>query len=152
MEGPSSEPADGGEAWRVFLGMGILAGAFMWIFWSVWMSVWMRHDLVPILTGPGAACGLLVGALFGGMMAIIMRPATLAFSIGDRNEFLSRLDGEMAKLRYRPLSGADGFRVYGPRTLVRPHAFDIAIRVEAGRATVAGPRANIRALKKRLDL
>jgi hypothetical protein len=63
---------------------------------------------VSILTGAGAACGLSFGDLFGVSMAIVMRPGAVTIPVGDRDEFLSRLDAEMAKLRYRPLGRYDG--------------------------------------------
>lgn len=148
-EGPPSDQAGGGASWRVFLAMGIASGFFFWLFWSFGMSMLLRRDVIGILTGAGAGGGLFFGAFFGGFMAILMRPATVTFPVGDRGDFLSRLDAEMAKLRYRPLSRAKGLRVYGPRTLFRPRAFNIIIRVGDAEATVIGPRANITALRKR---
>jgi len=149
-DGSSQVTVAGSVSWPIFLGMGAVAGTFFRLFWSVWMSVWMRHDLVRILTGPGAACGLFFGAFFGGFMAILMRPAAVTFPVGDGDDFGSRLDGELAKLRYRPLGRAEGLWTYRPRTLFRPHAFDITVRVGAGEATAVGPRANVKALMKRL--
>lgn len=150
IEGRSFDPTGGGEPWRVFVALGLIGGAFCWLFWSIWMSVWLRHDLISILVGPGAAFGLFSGASFGVMMAIVMRPGTVTLPVTNRDDFLSRLDGEMAKLRYRPLNRADGLRLYEPRTLLRPPAFRILVRLGDGEATAAGPTANIKALKKRL--
>lgn len=143
--------AGGGASWRIFLGILVAAGMPFWLFWSFWMSIFLRRDLVSILLGPGAGCGLSFGVFFGGFMAIVMRPAAVTFPVGDGDDFVSRLDGELAKLRYRPLGRAEGLWTYGPRTLFRPHAFDITVRVGAGEATVAGPRANVKALFKRFQ-
>ena len=84
-------------------------------------------------------------------LAILMRPATITFPIGHEDAFLPRLYGEMVKLRYRPLGQSEEWRIFGPRTLFRPRAFNIQVRLEDGKATVTGPKANIKALKKRLE-
>jgi hypothetical protein len=153
MDGPSLDPARGGASWKVFLAMGASSGIFFGLFWSLgmWLSVFRNQGLIRILTGPGAGCGLFFGTFFGIFMSIVMRPATITFPIGDRDHFLTRLYAEMPKLRYRPLGQAEGWRMFGPRTLFRPQAFNIMVRVEDGKATVTGPKANIKALKKRLD-
>lgn len=151
IEGRSFDPTGGGEPWRVFLALGMIGGAFCWLFWSIWMSVWLRHDLVSILAGPGAAFGLFMGVILGVTMAIVMRPGTVTFPVSNRDDFLSRLDGEMTKLRYRPLGRAEGLRLYEPRTLLRPPTFRIMVRLGDGEATVAGPTANVKALRKRFD-
>jgi hypothetical protein len=153
MDGPTLDPTRGGASWKVFLAMGVISGVFFGLFWSfwMWMSVWRKQDLANILMGPGAGGGLFFGTFFGAFMAILMRPATITFPIGERDNFLSRLYAEMPKLRYRLLGQAEGLRMFGPRTLFRPQAFNIVVRVEDGKATVTGPKANIKALKKRLE-
>ena len=150
---PSPVEAVGSVSWPIFLGMGIVAGTFFWLFWSVSMSVLMWHDLARVLAGPGAACGLFFGAFFGGLMAIVMRPAATTFPVADRDDFLSRLDGEMARLRYRPLTRSEGSqpRTYAARTLFHPHAFNITVRVGPGEVTLVGPKANIQALRKQFE-
>jgi hypothetical protein len=151
--GPSLEATPGGASWKVFLAMGGTSGVFFGLFWSLWMwmSVWSKRHLVDILTGPGAGGGLFFGTFFGVFMAILMRPATITFPIGQEDAFLPRLYGEMVKLRYRPLGQSEGWRIFGPKTLFRPSAFNIRVRLEEGMATVTGPKANIKALKKRLE-
>jgi hypothetical protein len=153
MNGPSLDPTPGGTSWKVFLTMGVTSGVFFGVFWSLWMwmSVWSKRDLVGILTGPGAGGGLFFGTFFGVFMAFLMRPATITFPIGHEDAFLPRLYGEMKKLRYRPLGQSEGWRIFGPRTLFRPRDFNIQVRLEDGTATVTGPKANIKALKKRLE-
>ncbi len=151
--GPALDPTPGGASWKVFLAMGVTAGVFFGLFWSLfmWILVWSKRDLVGILTGPGAGGGLFFGTFFGVFMAILMRPATITFPIGHEDAFLSRLYGEMKKLRYQPLGQSEGFRLFGPKTLYRPSAFNMQVRLEEGTATVTGPKANIKALKKRLE-
>lgn len=84
-------------------------------------------------------------------MAIYMRPAKVEIPIGDTDAFLRRLYAAAAKLRYRTMGQVDGVRVFAPRTLFRPKAFRIRVRVEPGKATIAGPSINIKVLKKRLE-
>jgi hypothetical protein len=139
----------GGSTWAVILLMGAVSGIFCWLFWSVFMSIAMGQDLVRILIGPGAGFGLTMGVVFCGLMAFLMRPTTIVITVGKGDDFASRLDGEMAKLRYQPLEPEEGMRVFGPKTLFRPHAFDILVRLENGKMTVTGPSTNVKALKKR---
>jgi len=148
---PSPITATGGISWPVFLGFGALAGTFFWLSWSIVMSLVLGHALINVLAGPGAACGLLFGVFVGGSMAILMRPATTTVPVANEDDFMNRLDGEMPKLRYRLLTQEEGLRVYGPRTLFRPHAWDISVRVGTGKVTLVGPKANLTALKKRFE-
>ncbi len=53
--------------------------------------------------------------------------------------------------RYRTLGQVAGVRVFGPKTLFRPEAYRIRVRVEDGLATIQGPSVNIKVLKKRLE-
>jgi hypothetical protein len=150
LNGAPPNPTPAEASWKVFLAMGVTSGVFFGLFWSLWMwkSVWSKRELVDILTGPGAGGGLFFGTLFGAFMAFLMRPGTITLPIGHEDAFLPRLYGEMKKMRYQPLGRSEGLRNFGPKTLYRPSAFNIQVRLEDGTAIVTGPKANIKALKK----
>ena len=150
-EGTSAVTAVGKIPWPVFLRLGLITGVLFGVLWSFFMSLAMGQSFVSILAGAGAGGGLFFGIFFGVFMAVLMRPATVTFPIGDREAFLSRLDGEMEKLRYRHLGESSGERTYGPRTLYRPDAFNMAVRIGNGEATAVGPKANVKALKTRFE-
>ena len=140
-----------GATWLDFATIAAFAGTFFWLFWSVWMSVMLHRDLMAILLGAGAFCGISFGIFLGLFMAIALRHASLSFPVGDEEAFLSRLEVAMARNRYRPSDHVGAWRIYGTGAGIRPRVFDIAVRVEPGRATLAGPRASIKALKKRIE-
>ncbi len=142
-----------GELVKTFLVMGVGQGVLFGVIWSLpmWFLVWRNQSLAAILLGPGLGGGLSFGLFMGIFMAIYMRPTIVEIPIGDTDAFLRRLYAEAAKLRYRTLGQVDGVRVFGPRTPFHPKAFRIRIRVDPGKATIAGPSVNIKVLKKRLE-
>ncbi|MHB1556719.1 MAG: hypothetical protein ACYC61_04470 [Isosphaeraceae bacterium] len=150
---PGLDEPTRGELVKTFVAMGISQGILFGFFWSLWMwmSVWRNQSLAAILLGPGLGGGLFFGLSMAIFMAVYMRPTTVEIPIGDTDAFLRRLYAETARLRYRTLGQTDGLRIFGPRTPVRPKAFRLRVRIEPGKATIAGPRANIRVLKKRLE-
>jgi hypothetical protein len=148
---PSSVTVVGRFSWSMFSIIGVLTGTAFWLFWSLWMAVATGHRLLTWLVGPGAMAGLFFGLFFGGFMAFVMRSATASLPVADRDELLSRIDSELTKLRYRPTVRTDVSRTYEPRALIRTHAFDVTIQVEANQATMVGPRATLQALKKALE-
>jgi hypothetical protein len=78
-------------------------------------------------------------------------PGDRHLALADRRDAAGRIDREMSKLGYRVQDREDGLRTYRPRRLYRPRAFNVVIRVGADEATVAGPKATLNALKKRLN-
>ena len=81
------------------------------------MAFWMGQPFLQILLGPGLACGVMFGITMGLFFGITMRTSTFSIPVAGRPEFLSRLDGEMGKLRYRPeatVRGCSDLQAYGP--------------------------------------
>jgi hypothetical protein len=77
------------------------------VFWSLFMSLSTRKSFVSILVPWGAIFGLTMGIFITPLLAVVMRTATVRVRVGDRADFLGRLDRVAGKLRYRPLPIGD---------------------------------------------
>jgi hypothetical protein len=139
-----------GGSWVVFLCLGFVTGLSFGLFWSLFMALWMNKDFARILLGPGLFCGISFGSSMAIIMYFMMRPGAVSLPCEGGKAFQDRLDREMGKLRYRLFERSGDTSTFRPRTLYRPEAFNVVVRVGPDAATIVGPGANIKALAKRL--
>ena len=150
---PTANPVDE-EAGRggagTFALMGLLSGLGFWLAWSAWMAAVQGRPYREFFLGAGLGAGVFFGIFYGIFMARAMRRVSTTIPVPDRAAWLSRLDRELGKLRYRAGERTGEAAVYRIRTPFRPRAFDIVARLGPDSATITGPKATLRMLEKRL--
>ncbi len=127
------------------------ATIFLTAFWSMFMAIWMGKSFLEILVPAGAGYGLMMGIFMTAFMAITFRAGSVTIPFQDREAFLSRLSGQLQKLRYRTLEATETALVYEPKALLRLEGTRIRVALGPDEATVTGPWMNVNALKKRLE-
>lgn len=124
---------------------------FQAVFWSLFMSFWLRRSFASILVPTGAAFGLTMGIFMTAMLAFLLRSGTVRVAVLDHEDFLARLDRAAGKLRYRPVSDNRGTIAYEPRALLRNAATRILVDVHDGEAVLTGPKSPLARLKKEIE-
>jgi hypothetical protein len=140
----------------------LFAGSFaiMWIFWALFWSAWMSYfegwDFWTTLLFRGLPGGFMVAILFSTMITIylgvFMKRTTMVIDLaGSRAEIAGRIEGAVAKLRYRLTHRSESMLVYARRALFHVAYYDLIIRVDEGTATLTGPKAVLTILRKKLQ-
>ncbi|HEX8204051.1 MAG TPA: hypothetical protein VF590_26480, partial [Isosphaeraceae bacterium] len=93
--------------------------------------------------------GLLISVMLTASVAVFNRVTTVVIPLGSQ-DLLSRLDDQMAKLRYRPGARSENSLVFVPKALVHPRVFHVHVGIGPNAITLVGPGAVVRALEKRI--
>jgi hypothetical protein len=117
------------------------------------------------LTQESVGVWIVAGALFGLLSAAIGTPRlvgeTTVIPFSDRDEFVARLNVAGAQSGYEPDTTAHDFLTYapnekstysiGPVKLAPAGFLRLGVQLEAGQATLVGPRSLLTKLKQRLS-
>lgn len=144
----------GPPAWREGL---IMGGGFGLIIVLVWLLVLLMVHAMLMYRDTGSAqrwFGILLGVSSGMLIGLTtpfqVRPAILIVPASDEASFLDNLDLAMARIHHKRLDPAGAARRYAPKTAIRREPLTITVRLGQGRATIAGPKENLKLLRKQI--
>jgi hypothetical protein len=124
---------------------------FLAVFWSFFMSFWMRKSFISMLLPAGAGFGLTMGIFMTALMAVVFRAGSVRVPILNSTDFLARLDRAAARLRLRQVEKDDGSVVYEPKAVLRTAATRIIVAVTPDEAVLTGPLSTLKGLKKEIE-
>ena len=121
------------------------------VFWSLFMALWLGRPFAHVLLPVGIGFGLFLGIAMTAAIAIGARREAVVVACPDREAFVSRLDRELRRLRYRPLDRSESALTYRPKGPIGAKYFHLAVELVPDAATITGPWQHVRALKRRLE-
>lgn len=111
------------------------------------LGYWLLFRASPVQT---AAYTLAGAVLFGLFLALIYRGAMLSAHFTDQRDFITRLRGALGELGYFLESESDRFLAFKVKWHAGLLAGRITVSLDAGRASIYGPRVFLAKLRRRL--
>jgi len=118
------------------------------------LMVWFRPAWEGISFGTNLIMtipeGLMFGIVFGLVGAAFLKGATITVNVGDRDEFISRVNVAMSQIGFYPDTASGNFFTF-KHSLSGFISGKLSVVIKENKATIVGPAMHVKKLKKRLD-
>lgn len=94
--------------------------------------------------------GLMFGIVFGLVMATFLKGATITVNVGDRDEFISRVNVAMSQIGLNPDTASGNFFTFKHPFSTNFISGKLSVVIKENKATIVGPATCVKKLKERL--
>lgn len=94
--------------------------------------------------------GILFGLFFGLIMAVNLKGVTASVEVGDKDEFVSKINVAMSQLGFNPATSSSDFLTFKPSFQAGFLGGRFSVILQGEKATIVGPAMHVNKLLKKL--